>query len=149
MTYHLLDVVWNHAIEMSHDPRTKVGAAVINLDSGEVLGLGSNRLDDGVEVTEERVTTKKGEWIRHAEVNALKNASAKGDAIVVTAMPCADCAKAIIDSGIKTVVIPTNSTFVDLYPHYREAASTDKWKDSWNKAKQMFASNGIDLVLVD
>ena len=146
--YRLLDVAWNHAIEMSHDPRTKVGACVINTN-GDVLGLGSNRLDDGVEVTEERVTTKKGEWIRHAEVNALKNASTKGDAIVVTAMPCANCAQAIIDDGIKIVMIPNNSLFVDLYPHYREAASTDKWKDSWTKAREMFLANGVELVVVD
>lgn len=145
--YHLLDVAWNHAIEMSHDPRTKVGAVVTT--NGVVVGLGTNRLDDGIEVTEERITTKKKEWIRHAEVNALKNASTKGDTITVTAMPCAECAKAIIDDGIKVVVIPTNVQFVELYPHYREAASTDKWKDSWNKAKEMFLSHGVELVVID
>jgi len=95
----------------SKDPSTQVGAVVIGRD-GQVLSQGYNGFPRRVRDTEERWVNKekKYELVVHAEMNAIYNASLSGVSLngatlYVYGLPiCNECAKGIIQCGIKKVV---------------------------------------------
>lgn len=98
--------------ENSKDPSTKVGCVIIGRDNA-VRSTGYNGLPRGAddEVPERNVRPEKLFWYEHAERNAIFNAARIGTAlsgstIYSTLCPCMDCARAIIQSGIKRVVTP-------------------------------------------
>ncbi|XP_063903569.1 probable deoxycytidylate deaminase isoform X2 [Zophobas morio] len=76
----------------SPDTETKVGACVVNSE-GSLLGIGYNDLPTGCSVC-------------HAELNAIVNSkgSLKNGTIYCTLFPCNECAKLIIQHGIKKIV---------------------------------------------
>jgi len=90
----------------SDDPDTQVGAVIIDA-RGSLLGVSANELPIGVKVAEERLTKpEKYLYIEHAERGAIYDAARRGNSLegadmVVTMFPCADCARAIISSGIR------------------------------------------------
>ena len=100
----------------SKDPSTQVGACIISKDKKPV-SIGYNGLTNGMdddkfpwnspgESTGDLYTTKNS-WVAHAELNAILNchgANLEGTTIYVTLFPCNECAKAIIQAGIKKVV---------------------------------------------
>jgi len=99
------------AAKRSKDPSTKVGAVIVGPDN-EVRSIGYNcfprGVDDGAPGRLERPL--KYLWIEHGERNAVYNAarvgtSLKGCRMYVSWLPCADCARAIIQSGICELVI--------------------------------------------
>ena len=94
------------------DPNTQVGACIVN-ESNKIMSVGYNGFpvgcDDDVfpwdRVGDELET--KYAYVCHAELNAILNnrgANLEGCRIYVTLFPCNECAKAIIQSGIKEVV---------------------------------------------
>jgi len=93
------------------DPSTKVGAVVIG-KHGQVLSQGYNGFPRGIRDTEERwgERERKYELVVHAEMNAIYNASLsgmslRGATLYVYGCPiCNECAKGIIQVGIKKVV---------------------------------------------
>ena len=96
----------------SKDPNTQVGACIVN-SSNKIMSVGYNGFpvgcDDDVfpwERTGDELETKYA-YVCHAELNAILNnrgANLEGCRIYVTLFPCNECAKAIIQSGIKEVV---------------------------------------------
>ncbi len=96
----------------SKDPNTQVGACIVDGDN-RILSTGYNGFPYGCsddefpwERTGERNDTKYP-FVVHAELNAILNARGKnlsGAKIYVDLFPCNECAKAIIQSGIKEVV---------------------------------------------
>ena len=96
----------HHVADWSKDPSTKVGAVIVN-DNKQVLGLGYNGFPRGVYDCPERYNNRsiKLLFVAHAERNALDNAtSVEGATLYSTLFPCTDCAKGIIQRGIKRVV---------------------------------------------
>lgn len=100
----------------SKDPSTKVGACIVD-NENKVVSIGYNGMPCGV--PEEELSWDKGEgldskylYVCHAEFNAILNtrngASLKGCKIYVTLFPCNECAKAIIQTGIKEIVYADN-----------------------------------------
>jgi dCMP deaminase len=96
----------------SKDPSTQVGACVAS-DRNKVLTMGYNGMPIGCndEVMPwgrdgDDVLNQKYMYVCHAEFNAILNArvSLDGSRIYVTLFPCNECAKAIIQSGIKEVI---------------------------------------------
>ena len=95
----------------SKDPSTKVGAVIIGND-GEVLSQGFNGFPRGISDNSARLKDrdKKYKLVVHAEMNAIYNAglngvSLKDSTLYVYGLPvCNECAKGIIQVGIKTVV---------------------------------------------
>ena len=94
----------------SKDTSTKTGAVVVGPDR-EIRATGYNGLVRGVDDNKperlERPT--KYDFFEHAERNAIYNAcltgtSLKGCVMYATHAPCTDCARAIIQAGIKTVI---------------------------------------------
>jgi dCMP deaminase len=95
----------------SKDPSTKVGAVVIG-EHGQLLSQGYNGFPRGIKDSEERLNNRerKYELVVHAEMNAIYNASLSGvslkdSTLYVYGLPiCNECAKGIIQVGIKKVV---------------------------------------------
>lgn len=95
----------------SKDPSTQVGACIVNRDK-KVVGLGYNGFPMGCDDDklpwdrEGTFLETKYPYVCHAELNAILNStkSLKDCAIYVGLFPCHECAKAIIQSGIKEVV---------------------------------------------
>ena len=96
----------------SKDPSTQVGACIID-KSKRILSTGYNGFPQGCSDDEfpwnrdESKGDTKYQYVVHAELNAVLNASGKdlaGATIYVCLFPCHECAKAIIQSGIKEVI---------------------------------------------
>ena len=94
----------------SKDPATQVGACIVK--DNKILSIGYNGLPTGCD-DDEFPWGKQGDWLDtkypyvcHAELNAIINSSKDlhGSTIYVNLFPCNECAKAIIQSGIKEIV---------------------------------------------
>lgn len=129
----------------SKDPSTQVGAVIVN-SLEQVVGTGYNGFPRGVNDTEERYLDRvqKYKFIVHAEVNAilLAGQNARGSTLYVYPtfdIPpvCHECAKAIIQSGIKRVVGFTPS------PEDKERAK--RWGDSISIARTMLTEAGVEI----
>ena len=98
------------AAKRSKDPSTQVGACIVN-EKNVILATGYNGFPIGCS-DDEFPWEREGEvtkypFVVHAELNAILNASGKdlhGARIYVDLFPCNECAKAIIQSGIKEVI---------------------------------------------
>ena len=100
------------ASKRSKDPSTQVGACIIDADR-RILSTGYNGFPKGCSDDEfpwnrdESAGETKYQYVVHAELNAILNASGKklaGSTLYVGLFPCNECAKAIIQSGISEVV---------------------------------------------
>ena len=100
----------------SKDPSTQVGCCIVSQDN-RILSVGYNGAPNGFDDDSfpwarigEKLETKYM-YVCHSELNAILNyrgGSLEGCKIYVTLFPCNECAKAIIQSGIKTVVYAEN-----------------------------------------
>lgn len=96
----------------SKDPNTQVGACIVS-DNNKILSMGYNGFPNGCS-DDEFPWAREGDfgdtkyaYVSHAELNAILNyrgGSLEGTKVYVTLFPCNECVKAIIQSGIKTVV---------------------------------------------
>ncbi|MGD1823243.1 MAG: deoxycytidylate deaminase [Pleomorphochaeta sp.] len=96
----------------SKDPSTQVGACIVN-ENKKIVGIGYNGFPIGCS-DDILPWDRKGEWLDtkypyvcHAELNAILNSVSRdllNCTIYVALFPCNECAKAIIQSGIKNVV---------------------------------------------
>ena len=100
----------------SKDPNSQVGACIVGQDN-KILSMGYNGFprgcsdDDFPWAREGDPLDTKYAYVTHSELNAILNyrgGSLEGCKIYVTLFPCNECAKAIIQSGIKTVVYAEN-----------------------------------------
>lgn len=100
----------------SKDNNTQVGACIVS-DENKILSVGYNGMptgcsdDDMPWDREGAFLDTKYAYVCHAELNAILNRSSgslKGARIYVSLFPCNECAKAIIQSGIKRVVYHSN-----------------------------------------
>ena len=100
------------AAQRSKDPSTQVGACIVD-SSKRILSTGYNGFphgcsdDDFPWNRDDAKGETKYQFVVHAELNAILNASGKnlqGSTVYVALFPCNECAKAIIQSGITEVV---------------------------------------------
>ena len=98
--------------QRSKDPNTQVGACIVSPDH-KILSMGYNGLPIGCSDDEFPWAREGGEldtkylYVTHSELNAILNyrgGSLDGSTLYVTLFPCNECAKAIIQAGIRTVV---------------------------------------------
>ncbi|MBR2760628.1 MAG: dCMP deaminase family protein [Solobacterium sp.] len=121
----------------SKDPNTQVGAAIVD-ENMRVVSVGYNGFPKGCSDDEfpwEReggMLDTKYVYVVHAELNAILNSPrpVAGCTLYVSLFPCNECAKAIIQSGIRRVVYES-----DKY------ADTDATKAS----KAMLEAAGVEL----
>lgn len=104
----------DHIASWSEDRDFQVGCVIVGAGH-EVRTMGYNGLPRGVSATDDnrfdRASGEKFHWIEHAERNAIYNAARAGAnldgcTLYVNRFPCADCGRAIIQSGITCVVCP-------------------------------------------
>ena len=101
------------AAKRSKDPNTQVGACIVSEDN-IIISTGYNGMPKGCsddefpwERTGEEEIETKYPYVVHAELNAILNSNGRdlrGSRIYVALFPCNECAKAIIQSGIKEVI---------------------------------------------
>lgn len=125
----------------SKDPNTQVGAAIID-ENHRVVSVGYNGFPKGCSDDEfpwsrsGGVLNSKYAFVVHAELNAILNSprSVSGCTIYVSLFPCNECAKAIIQSGIKRIVY-----------------ESDKYADTETTiaSKKMLQAAGIELVQLE
>lgn len=128
------------ASQRSKDPSTQVGACIVN-DDNKIMSVGYNGLPRGCsdddfpwERKADRSIDTKYPYVCHAELNAILNAggnSLNGCRIYVALFPCNECAKAIIQSGIKEVIYISDKYAED---------------DLVKASKRMLTSAGITLT---
>lgn len=97
----------------SKDPNSQVGACIVSNDN-KILSMGYNGFPMGCSDDEfpwaregEEELDKKYLYVTHSELNAILNyrgGSLEGAKLYVSLFPCNECAKAIIQAGIKTIV---------------------------------------------
>lgn len=96
----------------SKDPHTQVGACIVS-DDNKILSMGYNGFPNGCSDDEFPWERDGGEYdtkyfyVTHSELNAILNyrgGSLEGTKLYVSLFPCNECAKAIIQAGIRTVV---------------------------------------------
>jgi len=118
----------------SKDPSTKVGC-VIASDDKVVISTGYNGIPAGVDDKPERMERPaKYLWTSHAEENAVAQAARtgarlRGGTAYVTHMPCARCARTLIQAGIVTVYVGVGKTSMPM--------------EEFDVASQMFREAGV------
>lgn len=142
---------WNHRwLRLAHEvaswskDHVKVGAVIVD-DLRNPRGFGYNGQPRGVadDLPERLVKPIKNWYFEHAERNVIYACARNGIScddctMYVTHAPCCDCARAIIQSGIKTVVV--------------DAACSDnqdfwqKWADQIAESERMCAESGVSWI---
>jgi dCMP deaminase len=128
--------------ESSRDT-TKVGCVIVSDDMSELLATGFNDLPYGVsDAVERRARPAKYKWTEHAERNAIYSAarlgvSLRGAVMVLPWFPCTDCARAIIQSGIRRLI----ANQPDL--------NDPRWGEDFGIALTMFAESGVTVEYVE
>ncbi len=121
----------------SKDPSTQVGACIVN-PKNHIVGIGYNGLPNGLSDDlypwdkEGAFLETKYPYVVHAEPNAILNAtvSLEDASMYVTLFPCHECAKLIIQSGIKTLIYGSDK--------YQD-------KDSFKASKRMLSDAGVTI----
>ena len=98
--------------ERSKDPSTQVGACIVD-DNNKIVSVGYNGAPIGFDDDKDMKWDRDGDFVNtkyayvcHSELNAILNSktNVEGCKLYVTLFPCNECAKVIIQSGIKEVI---------------------------------------------
>ncbi len=135
----------------SKDSSTKCGCVITGPDN-DIRTTGYNGLPRGVDLYEDEaivsVRPEKYFWFEHAERNAIYNAARTGTPLegciaYVTGPMCADCGRALIQSGIRNIYIPYYHEFGEGW------LFGERWMDSCNRAIVMCKEAGVNYEVVN
>lgn len=128
----------DHIATWSKDPTTQVGCVIVDKQN-RIVSIGFNGFPRGVKDLVDRYADRptKHLFVAHAERNALDNAplSVEGCTLYSPLLPCNECAKSIIQKGIKKVISYKPTADV---PHF-----------NWDVTKTMFQEAGVQLYLIN
>lgn len=131
-----------HVATWSKDKNTKTGA-VITDDEHRVLSVGYNGFPSGCDDNKVERYERPAKYLytEHAERNAIYSAakngvSLKGSTMYIMWFPCADCGRAIIQSGVKKVIC------------YEPDFNTEKWGELFKASLEMLTEAGIEVIYV-
>lgn len=136
--------------ERSKDPNSQVGACIVSPDN-KILSIGYNGFPTGCsddEIPWDRegdFVDTKYPYVCHSELNAILNytgSTLKQSRIYVTLFPCNECAKAIIQSGIKEVIYMS-----DKYKDTDSVKVSKKMLDMAGVKYTQYKSKGVKLEL--
>lgn len=136
------------AAKRSKDPSTQVGACIVSQDR-IILSTGYNGLPNGCS-DDEFPWQREGEetkypFVVHAELNAILNSGGrllKNATIYVDLFPCNECAKAIIQSGIREIVYLS-----DKYALTPATRASKRMLDAAGVAYRPLKTNFADITL--
>ena len=119
----------------SKDPETKVGCVIVGPDK-EIRTTGYNSFPRGIRdnIIERMQRPEKYKWIEHSERNAVYNAARMGTSLkdcisYQSWFPCSDCARALINVGVREIVID----YRDSNPWFQN----NRWDESMEVSKTM------------
>ena len=125
----------------SKDNNTHIGAVVVGPDR-EIRSTGYNSFVRGLndDVPERQERPEKYYWFEHAERNAIYNAtlmgvSLKGCKMYTNGVPCMDCARGVVQSGIIEIIVDKKW----------DEDNSEKWAEHAQRSLQMFKETGVDL----
>ena len=129
----------------SKDKNTQIGAVIVGKDK-EIVSTGYNSFPRGIDdnKNERQERPEKYFWFEHAERNAIYNAARIGVSTLGTTMymtcgiSCADCARAIINSGISKIVLREG-----------KGATNPMWQESAQRSIKMFEEAGVIVEYYD
>ena len=138
--------------ERSKDPSTQVGACIVS-ENNKILSTGYNGMPIGCNDDEmpwereaEKPNDTKYPFVCHAELNAILNSPSlldnKNAKIYVALFPCNECAKAIIQSGIKEIIYAC-----DKYAQTDAVIASKKMLDRAGVKYRKYESKGKKLTL--
>lgn len=124
--------------QWSKDPSKKIGAIAVGT-KGQVLAQGYNGFPRGISHSAERLNDRelKYKYVVHAEMNLIYNASYNGTSldgstVYVTGLPvCSECAKGLIQVGVKQVIMP------------KQDDTPENWMKSFELTKELFEEAGV------
>lgn len=127
----------------SKDPSRKIGAVAVG-SKGQILSQGFNGFPRGILDSADRYNDRatKYKLVVHAEMNVIYNAtfngvSLDGASLYVYGLPvCSECAKGIIQVGIKEVFI------------YTDDAVPAIWTEAYDLTSTMFNESGVDFCWI-
>jgi len=124
----------------SKDTSTKVGAIIIGPDK-EIRSTGYNSFPRGLNdaVPERFERPEKYYWFEHAERNAIYNAARHGSAmkdctLYVSMTPCLDCARGVVQAGIKEVIVCEENI-----------SDQSKWDEHNKRVGRLFDECGVKI----
>ncbi len=136
--------------ERSKDNNTQVGACIVDKNN-KILSVGYNGMPTGCN-DDEMPWDREGEFLNtkyafvcHAELNAILNyngGSLEGATLYVTLFPCNECAKAIIQKGIKEVVYVS-----DKYADSPSTIASKKMLEMAGVSVRRFEPKGQELII--
>jgi dCMP deaminase len=136
-------VLAHHIGQWSKDRSAKTGCVIVGADR-IVRSSGYNGIVRGAkdDLDERHARPEKYRWSEHAERNAIYNAARLGLSLencclYVNWFPCADCARAVVQSGIKRLV--------GLVPDHNDS----QWGTDFDFSKSLFAEVGVEIQLYD
>lgn len=126
----------------SKDNSTHCGSVIVD-DSNNIVSTGYNSFVRGIndDVPERQERPEKYMWFEHGERNAIYSAAMRGAKtigckIYVTGIPCSDCARGIVQVGIKEVIVQERKEF------------GEEWKESCRATLEMFEEAGVKLRII-
>jgi dCMP deaminase len=120
----------------------KVGAVLVTADRATEIAA-CNSFPPGIRNLPERVVgDNRFIWLEHAERSAIFKAAKRGVAtdggtLVSTYFPCTDCARAIIQAGVKTVATPR--------PEFDDPV----WGESFRTSAAILAEGAVEVVYLN
>lgn len=131
----------------SKDPSSKIGAVLVG-KHGQIISQGYNGFARGVEDSERRLNDRelKYKYIVHAEANAIYNAIHNGattadSTLYIYGLPiCCECTKAVIQSGVKKVVMCFSNNNPD---------NVGRWMADFHYTETMCNEAGVELEIIE
>jgi dCMP deaminase len=126
--------------QKSEDESTKCGAVIVTA-TNEIVSTGYNGFPRGIKDTPERQERPlKYKFFEHSERNALYNCSRNGiptlgTKMYITGRPCTDCSRAIIQCGIREIVVLTN----------QRTDFNVRWKEDFDLAEQLLKEASVEI----
>ena len=126
----------------SKDPNTKVGSLLLYPDTLQIISTGYNGFPRNINENPERwERPHKYNYVVHAEMNMIYNSAKNGSSIngsiaVITLFPCNNCALALIQSGISTI-LTSKPDFNDL-----------KWGKSFKMSYDILTEANINIIYI-
>lgn len=133
----------------SHDPRRQVGTFIVDA-SGTPVSTGTNRPPEHLHLTIEashRAIAADPVWkyfmLEHAErdaINRAKGQDLNGATMYSTLYPCADCARAIVASGIRRLIVPAL---------LNDGRDDERWRDHFRFARMILQMGSVVVDFID
>ena len=135
----------------SKDPRSKLGAVLVNWDSKTSFSRGYNGFARGVDdfaIRERWERPEKYDWVVHAESNSILNCSregirTQGSVMFTQGVPCSQCADDVIQSGIVEVVVHKQ------WQNYEQKFNWSKWNESSAKSEKKLYEAKVKIRIFD